>query len=60
MKDFLWAMVVAGFVGFIIGLYCQYRSRNKFKMQRNRLFGMITALSLIIMLAAVVLLKILG
>lgn len=60
MNDFLWAMVVVGFAGFIIGLYCQYRSRNRFKMSRNRMFGIITAISLVIMLAGVVLLKIIG
>lgn len=58
MESFFWGMLWVGFGGFVIGLYCQYRSRNKFKIHTNRLFGWITALALILMLGAIILLKI--
>lgn len=58
MEDFLWVLVVTGFAGFIIGLYCQYRARSRFNIRRNRFFEVITAVALILMLAAVIILKV--
>lgn len=51
-------MLWVGFGGFIFGLYCQYRSRNKFKIRTNRVWGWITALALLLMFSAIILLKI--
>ncbi|HRY97480.1 MAG TPA: hypothetical protein P5550_00340 [Bacteroidales bacterium] len=59
METLLYILTAAGFAGFIFGLYCQYRSRNRMNIRRNRIAGVLTAASLIVMLAAAILIKML-
>ena len=60
MITMLWALTGVGLAGFIAGLYCQYRSRNRFNIRRNQWWARITAASLVLMLAGAILLKVIG